>query len=61
MTLIGVEGNPDKIHNKVDNKVVFFDKDKLVLYNIEYIPDKFYDTKPMVKNVDNFFCVSGCR
>jgi len=34
---------------------------KLMLYNIEYIPDKFYDTKPMVKNVDNFFYENGCR
>ena len=35
--------------------------DNLMLYNIEYIPDKFYDTKPMVKNVDNFFYENGCR
>jgi hypothetical protein len=44
MTLIGVGGNPDKIHSGRQG-CFFFNKNKLMLYNIEYIPDKFQITE----------------
>ena len=51
MTLIGVGGNPDKIIGR-KTRLFFFNKNKLMLYNIEYIPDKFQITEggsPVVK------------
>ncbi len=43
LSLIGVGGNPDKFY--FGRQGCFFNKNKLVLYNIEYIPDKFQITE----------------